>query len=261
MPNRSRQVRRVKRRNNKDRFVFTSDLHLIKPYVRYLICIERFISRFGHNDIILYNKTIGFALIQHKDFCPVNILDDPYCLDFIYINENQRSKGHGRRLMNFILKHCPIVLHTLDDSLGFFERISKDLGLEKINTGMPFGITFISSNLDINREPVVNNCFGGCGLKYLGYNRYVCSECYMRFARQNIDMRLIKLNDTLRSKLKKHYQPYIITLITWNRFLEMMYTSDDIDFKKINYTVFIRKIEYNGVTYNQNRSQVIFLIY
>ena len=97
---------------------------------------------------------------------------------------------------------------------------------------MPFGITFISSNLDINREPVVNDCLGGCGLKYSGYNRYVCSECYMRFARQNIDMRLIKLNDTLRSKLKKHYQPSIITQITWNRFLEMMYTSDVIDFKK-----------------------------
>ena len=95
------------------------------------------------------------------------------------------------------------MLHTLDDSLGFFERIKKDLGLEKVNTGMPFGISFISSNLDINREPVVNNCLGGCGLKYSRFITYVCSECYMRFARQNFDMRLIKLNGTLRSKFKK----------------------------------------------------------
>ena len=100
--------------------------------------------------------------------------------------------------------------------------MSKDLGLEKINTSRPFGISFISSNSDINREPVVNNCLGGCGLKYSGYNRYVCSECYMRLARQNIDMRLIKLIDSLRSKLKKHYQPSIITQISGNRFLEMM---------------------------------------
>ena len=100
--------------------------------------------------------------------------------------------------MRFILKHLQIVLHTLDDTLGFFECICKNLGSEKINTGMPFGIRFISSNLDINREPVVYNCLEGCGLKHSGCNRYVCSECYMRFARQSIDMRLIKLNDTLR---------------------------------------------------------------
>ena len=74
--------------------------------------------------------------------------------------------------MKLIFNLFQIVLHTLDDSLGFFEHISKDLQLEKINTGMPFDISFISSNLDINREPVVNNCLGGCGLKYSGYNRY-----------------------------------------------------------------------------------------
>ena len=120
----------------------------------------------------------------------------------------------------------------MDDSLGFFEHISNDLGLEKINTGMPFGVSFISSNLDINREPVVNRCLGGCGTKYSGYNRYVCSDCYMRFARQIIDMGLINISDTLRTKLKKHYQPSIITQISGKHFLEMMYTSDDIDFKK-----------------------------
>ena len=124
-------------------------------------------------------------------------------MDFIYINNNQRGKGHGRRLINLILKHFQIVIHALDDSLRFFEHISKDFALEEINTNMPFGVSFMSSNLDINREPVVNNCLGGCGLKYSGYNRYVCSDCHMRFMRQNIDMRLVKLNDTLRSKLKK----------------------------------------------------------
>ena len=80
---------RVKRRSNKDRFIFTNELSLIKPYVYYDICVVNFISRFGPNDVIFYNKNIGFALIQYNDFCPVNIQDDPYCLDFIYINENQ----------------------------------------------------------------------------------------------------------------------------------------------------------------------------
>ena len=103
MTNRSRCNTRVKHRNNnnKDNFVFTNDLNLIKPYVKYYICIENFIFRFELNDIILYNKNIGFALIRHKDFCPINILDDPYCLDFIYFIENQRGKGHGKRILSF----------------------------------------------------------------------------------------------------------------------------------------------------------------
>ena len=134
--------------------------------------------------------------------------------------------------MKLILSHFQIVIHALDSPLGLFERLSKDLGLEKISTGMPFGVSFISSNLDINREPVVNICSGGCGQKFSGYNRSVCSDCYMSFARLNIDMRLIKLHESLRSKLKKHYQPSIITQISGKCFLEMMYTGDDIDFKK-----------------------------
>ena len=243
MTNRTKQVRRVKRRNNnKDGFIFTNNLNMIKPYVKYHICIENFISRFGPNDVILYNKNIGFALIQYKDFCPINILDDPYCLDFIYINNNQRGKGHGRRLINVILKHFQIVIHTLDDSLGFFEHISKDFALEKMNTNMPFGVSFISSNLDINREPVVNNCLGGCGLKYSGYNRYVCSDCHMKFMRQNIDMRLVKLNDTLRFKLKKHYQPSIFTQTSGNCFLEMAYTGDERDFKNLFITALLEEL-------------------
>ena len=243
MPNRTRRVRRVKRRNNKDRFIFTNDLTLIKPYADD-ICIENFISRFGPNDVILYNKNIGFALIQYKDFCPINILDDPYCLDFIYINENQRGRGYGKRLMGFILKHFQIVLHTLDNSLGFFEHISKDLGLEKINTGLPFGNTFISSNLNVNRQSVVNNCIGGCGLKYSGYNRYVCSGCHMKFMRQNIDMSLVKLNDTLRSKLKKHYQPSIFTETSPNLFLEMTYVGG-LDYKKLYITMLLKELSIN----------------
>ena len=243
MTNRTKQVRRVKRRNNnKDGSIFTNNLNLVKPYVKYHICIENFISRFGPNDVILYNKNIGFALIQYKDFCPINILDDPCCLDFIYINNNQRGKGHGRRLLNLILKLFQIVIHTLDDSLGFFEHICKDFSLENIKTNMPFGVSFISSNLDINREPVVNKCLGGCGLKYKGYNRYVCSDCHMRFMRQNIDMRLVKLNDTLRSKLKKHYQPSVFTQTSGSCFLEMAYTGDERDFKKFFKTALLEEL-------------------
>ena len=75
-----------------------------------------------------------FPLIQYNDFCPINEQDDLYCLDFIYINENQRGKDHAMRLTKFVLYHFQMLLHTLDDSLGFFEHISKDFGLEKINT-------------------------------------------------------------------------------------------------------------------------------
>ena len=163
-------------------------------------------------------------------------------MNFIYINNNQRGKGHGRRLINLILKHFKIVIHTLDDSLGFFEHISKDFALEKINTNMPFGVSFISSNLDINRESVVNNCLGGCGLKYSGYNRYVCSDCHMRSMRQNTDMRLVKLNDTLRSKLKKHYQPSIFTQTSGNCFLELAYTGDERDFKNLFITALLEEL-------------------
>ena len=121
------------RNNNKDKFVFTKDLNLNKPYTNYDLCNENYISRFKPNDIILHNRNIGFALINHRHFCPINILNDPYCLDYIYVNENYRDKGHARRLMNLILKHFQIIKHSLDDSLGFFEHLSKDLRLEKNN--------------------------------------------------------------------------------------------------------------------------------
>ena len=153
-------------KRDKDRFIFTTDLRLIKPYVDYDICIENYISIFKPNDVILYNKNIGFALLKHKDFCPIDILNDPYCLAYIYIHENYRGKGHGRRLMNLILKHFQIIIHSLDDTLSFYEHISKDFGLEKIKTNMPFGTTFISTNLNINREPLVNNCIGGRNQSY-----------------------------------------------------------------------------------------------
>ena len=69
MTNRNKQLRRVKQKNNnKDRFIFTNNLNLIKPFADYHVCIENFISNFGINDIIRYNKNIGFALIQYKDF-------------------------------------------------------------------------------------------------------------------------------------------------------------------------------------------------
>ena len=84
------------------KFIFTKDLNFIKPNADYDFCIELFISRIRHNDIIPC-RNIEFALVQYKDFCPINILDDPYCLDSTYINENQRGKGYGRILMKVVL--------------------------------------------------------------------------------------------------------------------------------------------------------------
>ena len=221
MPNRNKRAR------DKNRFIFTDDLNLIKPYIDYNMCIGSFISRFDHNDYILYNKNIGFALIKYRDFCPINILNDPYCLDYIPIHENQRGKGHGKRLMKFILKYFQIVLHTTDNEQPFFEHISKDLGLEKINRKQPFGASYISTNLDTNRDPIVNMCLGSCGEKYSGYKRYVCNDCYIEFARYNIDMDLIELNDDLRSKLNVT-KPSIIFSSTGESFIEML-ENNDID--------------------------------
>ena len=187
---------------------------MIKPYAKHRICIENFIYRFEINDIILYNKNYGFALIRYKDFCPINIQDDPHCLDFIYINENQRGKGHGKRLMKLILDNFQVVIHTLDDSLGFFEHISKDFDLEKINTGIPFGVSFISTILNINCKPVVNNCLGGCGIRFSGYKRHTCPKCTIPFTIQNIDKELIELNNSLRFKLKNCHQRSIFRNFT-----------------------------------------------
>ena len=160
----------------KCKFIFTNDLYLIKPHADYYICIENFFSRFWPNGIILYNKTIGFGLIQYKDFCPEKRLNDPYCLDFLYNIENQRGKGHGKKIMKIILNHFQIVIHLLDSPLIFFEHISKDLGLEKINTGLLFGNSFISSNLNVNRLPIVISCLGGCRRKFSGFKRYACPQ-------------------------------------------------------------------------------------
>ena len=133
-------------------------------------CIEIFISGFGPNDAIIpYSENIGFALTQYNDFYPVNIQNDLYCLDFIYINQNQKSKGHGRRLLQLILEHFQRVIHSYDSSLGFLQHISKDHSLGKINIGLPFGNSFISSSLKNNRLPKVNGCLGGFGRKLSGY--------------------------------------------------------------------------------------------
>ena len=228
---------RNKRDRDKNRFIFTTDLRLIKPYVDYDMCIENHISIFKPNDVILYNKNIGFALIKHKDFCPIDILNDPYCLGYIYIHGNYRGKGHGRRLMNLILKHFQIIIHSLDTSLSFYEHISNDLGLEKINIEIPFGTTFISTNLIINRKPVVNKCLGNCGQRYIGYRRYVCADCYIEFASYNIDLKLIELNKALRSKLNV-IQPSIIFSSTGKSLLEVLENNNDIvyqttDFEKM----------------------------
>ena len=111
----------------------------------------------------------------------MNILGDPHRLDFIYTNHNQRGKAHGRRIKKLNLNHFQVVIHALDSSPGFFEHIGKDLGLEKINTGLPFGSSFISSNLNINHLPFVITCLRGCRLKFSGYKRFACPECSTRF--------------------------------------------------------------------------------
>ena len=219
---------RNKRPRDKNRFIFTDDLNLIKPYIDYNMCIGSFISRFDHNDYILYNKNIGFALIKYRDFCPINILNDPYCLDYIHIHENQRGKGHAKRLMKFILKHFQIVLHTTDNEQPFFEHNSKDLKLKKINTKQPYGASYISTNLDTNRDPIVNMCLGRCGKQYPGYKRYVCGDCYIEFARHNIDIDLIEVNADLRSKLNVT-KPSIILSSTGESLIEML-ENNDIDY-------------------------------
>ena len=199
-----KRTSRDKRKTIKDKLIFTNDLNLIAPYADYDICIDKFIYRLGRNDVILFNKNIGFALIQYNDFCPINIKNDPYCLDVIYINDNQRGKSHGRRWTKLILNDFPIVIHTLDSSLGFFEHVTKDLDLEKTNTDLPFGNTFISSNLNVNRLPIVNNCIGGCGRKISGYKTYACPKWSIRVVIENTDKDLIELNKFLRYKFKKY---------------------------------------------------------
>ena len=81
---------------------------------------------------------------------------------------------------------------------------------------------------------------------------------------ENTDKELIKLNNSLRSKLKKQYQPTVTTLFTEDQFLEVLNSNADRDFKKSVITDMGRKVfkiyDYNGVTYNQTRSQVIFLV-
>ena len=120
--------------------------------------------------------------------------------------------------MKLILNRFQIVLHTLGDSLGFFEHISKDLGLEKINTGLLFGNSLISSNLKINPQPVVSKCLEGCGREFSGCKRYACSECSMKIVIENIDKELINLIDSLRSKLRKHFQPCVNVQIPMGKF-------------------------------------------
>ena len=119
--------------------------------------------------------------------------------------------------MNFILKHFQIIIHSLDDSLGFFEHLSKDLGLEKIKTNLNF-----------------INCIGGCGLAYSDYKRYVCGDCYSEFARYNIDMQLINQNDHLKSKLNKQ-QPAIINQLSLNQICYLKRMSKDNQDKFLGY--------------------------
>ena len=136
--------------------------------------------------------------------------------------------------MNLLLKHFQIIIHSLDTSLSFYEHISNDLGLEKINIVIPFGTTFISTNLNINHKPVVNKYLGNCGQKYIGYKRYVCADCYIEFASYNIDLKLIELNKALRSKLNV-IQPSIIFSSTGKSLLEILENNNDIVYQRSDF--------------------------
>ena len=76
-------------------FIFTKILNLIKPYADDNL-VENSISWFETNDVIVYNKNIGFALIVYVDFCPIEKLDDRYRLNFIYIILEQRGKSQEK---------------------------------------------------------------------------------------------------------------------------------------------------------------------
>ena len=121
--------------------------------------------------------------------------------------------------MKLILKYFQIVLHTTDDELPFFDHISKELELEKITTNYP-SHSYISTNLNTNRDPILNICLGSCRKKYPGYKRYICDDCYIDFARYNIDMDLIELNAT---------KPSIIHSNTGEPFIKML-ENIDVDY-------------------------------
>ena len=209
------RTRRNKGRRNKDRFIFTNDINLIKPYAGYHICIEGFISRFGSMTFFFTKKISVSRYYITKIFVPLTYKTILFVWIYvIYINENQRGKGHGKSLMQNLLKHFQIVIHLLDDSLGFFEQISKDLdlGLETKNTCMPFGSSFISSNLNINRQQKVNSFIGGCGREFPGFKRYACLESSKEFAILNTDKKLIELNISLRYQFKKKNASQLLSL-------------------------------------------------
>ena len=96
-------------------------------------------------------------------------------------------------------------------------------------------------------------------------NKCACPKCSMRCVIEIFDKNLIKLNDFLRSTLKK------VTTKSYyfhhpGTFFRMLNGDADPDFKKsvirevIYGETFGEKNDYNAVTYNQSRSQVIFLI-
>ena len=45
--------------------------------------MEKFLPRPDVFDNIIYKRDNGFRLMSSVDFCPVNIIDDSYCFNFI----------------------------------------------------------------------------------------------------------------------------------------------------------------------------------
>ena len=119
-------------------------------------------------------------------------------------------KNHAKRFMRYILDLFQIIIHSLPSFLGFIELMSKELGLETIKPGFNFTNSFYSSNLNVNCQPVVISCFGGCGQKISGYKRYVCPKGSTRFSMENVDLSLIELNESLRIKKKSINQVLLL---------------------------------------------------
>ena len=122
---------------------------MIKPYA-VVILVQNLLSRFETNVIIVSNKVTSFALPSCMDFCPVVILDEPYCLNIIDNIEDQRGKGHGKPLMKNVLDHFQITIHSL--SAGFYKHMSKELACDRIDTDFHFTTSLTPFNLKVNLQ-------------------------------------------------------------------------------------------------------------
>ena len=123
--------------------------------------------------------------------------------------------------MKFILDLFRNTIHSAPSPLGFFEHKTKDSKL-KISKTYLSDTSINSSNVNINHQPRISRCVGGCDQKFPGCKRYIFWRKFTNFARHNVDLILIKLNESLRFKFKKGYQPSIKVVFTPNHGLEFL---------------------------------------